>query len=129
VSTSREDTQPRVWDLYSGTEIGRLRGHSGPVKCVQVEGQLCLTGAEDGTVRIWDLRHVGDEDGSEEEEGEVVNLSDIAEEDAESDGLRHEAPQTATHSPCTRILEGHTQAVTALYFEDDCLVSETSYYI
>ena len=35
-------------------EIGRLRGHRGAVKCMQVDN-LCLTGAEDGTVRIFVL--------------------------------------------------------------------------
>ena len=32
VTASQEDAQPRVWDLLSGEEIGRLCGHEGMVK-------------------------------------------------------------------------------------------------
>src|ERR1700675_2368327 len=62
VSASQDDCQPRVWDLFSGSEIGRLKGHSGTVKCVQVEDHVCLTGGDDGNVRLWDLRRVGEDD-------------------------------------------------------------------
>jgi division protein 1 len=62
VSASQEDAQPRVWDLLTGDEIGRLRGHVGSVHCLQVEDHVCLTGGEDGNVRLWDLRRVDDED-------------------------------------------------------------------
>ncbi|KAF8665083.1 hypothetical protein AX16_000551 [Volvariella volvacea WC 439] len=159
VSASTEDSQPRVWDLLSGCEIGRLRGHRGTVKCIQVEDMVCLTGGEDGNVRIWDLRKV-DEDGDEEgglseasawgeDDGEVVNLSDVAEED-EGEGASSVATGSSgggipsrrrrrrkggirngmdhgeggeKNAACLRLLEGHTQAVTALYFEDECLVT------
>jgi len=133
VSASQEDAQPRVWDLFSGTEIGRLRGHSGTVKCLQVEDHVCLTGGEDGNVRLWDLRRVDDDAW---DEGEMVSLSDVAEEeegeverDAESsdkrNGIRDEADGASVlekEGPCVRILEGHSKAVTALFFEDECLV-------
>ena len=56
VTASQDDTQLRVWDLLTGEEIGRLRGHRGTVKCIQVEDHICLTGSEDGTVRVWDLK-------------------------------------------------------------------------
>ncbi|KNZ78167.1 Mitochondrial division protein 1 [Termitomyces sp. J132] len=102
VSASQEDAQPRVWDLFSGTEIGRLRGHVGAVKCVQVEDHVCLTGGEDGNVRLWDLRRVDDDEHDGWEDPSVKN------------------------GPCARLLEGHTKAVTALYFEDECLVTGAS---
>ncbi|KAF8213672.1 WD40-repeat-containing domain protein [Mycena galopus ATCC 62051] len=141
VSASQDDSQPRVWDLFSGTEIGRLRGHTDTVKCVQVEDHVCLTGGADGNVRLWDLRRVDAEptDGWGDE-GEIVTLSEIAEEEAseegghaerdaeaESNGVRS-GKQRATERDdcCERVLEGHTKAVTALYFEDDCLVTGAS---
>lgn len=135
VTASQEDAQPRVWDLFSGTEIGRLRGHHGTVKCVQVEDHVCLTGGEDGNVRLWDLRRVDEDDGWE---GEMVSLSDVAEEDengadtesleSRSTGIRSEAePLTQKNEACARLLEGHSKAVTALYFEDECLVQSTSF--
>ncbi|KAJ7651943.1 WD40-repeat-containing domain protein [Mycena polygramma] len=142
VSASLDDSQPRVWDLFSGSEIGRLRGHTGTVKCVQVEDHVCLTGGADGNVRLWDLRRV-DADPADGwgDEGELVTLSDVAEEEeesvsgssmdvgdeSESNGVRA-GKQRATERDdcCARVLEGHTKAVTALYFEDDCLVTGAS---
>ena len=106
VSASQEDAQPRVWDLLTGSEIGRLSGHTGTVKSLQVESQFCVTGGEDGTARLWDLRKVPD-DGAWGDD--LVNLSE--EEDTTE----------PKDDACVRLLEGHTQAVTALYFEDDCL--------
>ncbi|KAF8167848.1 Trp-Asp repeat-containing protein [Crassisporium funariophilum] len=132
VSASQEDAQPRVWDLLSGVEVGRLRGHIGAVHCLQVEDHVCLTGGADGNVRLWDLRRVEDDEGWGE--GEMVSLSDVAEEveDGEgfteiSNGIRNADANVPTKDdPCARLLEGHTQAVTALYFEDECLVTGAS---
>ena len=130
VSASVEDSQPRVWDLLTGEEIGQLRGHKGTVKCVQVEDHVCLTGSEDGTVRLWDLRRV-DADEEWNVEGEMLSLSDVAEEE-ESEFGQANGERTSTSRPesaveregaCIRVLEGHSKAVTALYFEDECLVS------
>lgn len=127
VSSSQDDTQPRVWDLMTGYEIGRLRGHRGAVKCIQVEDNLCLTGAEDGTVRLWDLRLV-------EDDWDKGSLSDVAEEDGVHDGELVEKSNGIRSSnvsevgaegegPCLRLFDGHTKAVTALYLEDECLVN------
>lgn len=130
VSASQEDAQPRVWDLLSGAEIGRLRGHRGTVKCLQVEDHVCLTGGEDGNVRLWDLRRVDDDDDGWMDE--IVSLGDVAEEGEgerepelshNPNGIRDSMEREASKDdPCARLLEGHTKAVTALYFEDECLV-------
>jgi division protein 1 len=94
-----------------------------------VEDHVCLTGGEDGNVRLWDLRRVDDDDWGE---GEIVSLSDVAEEDEgrtegevveRMNGIRSSVHTGASdRDACARLLEGHTKAVTALYFEDDCLV-------
>ncbi|KAH7930577.1 Trp-Asp repeat-containing protein [Leucogyrophana mollusca] len=137
VSASQEDSQPRVWDLMTGSEIGRLRGHRGPVRCIQVEDNLCLTGADDGVVRLWDLRHVDEDDW--EREG-INGLSNVAEEDEERsydgefiekpNGIRSSEPSEIgvadRDGSCLRLFEGHSKAVTALYFEDECLVTGAS---
>jgi len=126
VSASQEDAQPRVWDLLSGEEIGRLRGHIGAVHCLQVEDHVCLTGGADGNVRLWDLRRVDDDDDGWSEG--MVHLSDVAEEEEGDDfeghtnGVRSSEQAQEKDGACARLLEGHTQAVTALYFEDECLV-------
>jgi division protein 1 len=112
VSASQDDSQPRVWDL------------------LQVDDLVCLTGGEDGNVRMWDLRRVDEDEWGVE--SETVSLSDVPEEDEE--GGDGEQRSTGVHSSdresvaerddsCVRVLEGHSKAVTALYFEDDCLVS------
>jgi len=127
VTASHEDAQPRVWDLISGTEIGRLRGHNSGVKSIQVEDHICLTGGEDGHVRIWDLRTVDDES---EGRGDIVRLNDVAEEVEDETGELVEPPRgirngienESQDGSCLRVLSGHTKAVTALYFEDECLV-------
>jgi division protein 1 len=101
-----------------------------------VEAHLCATGATDGTVRLWDLRRVdGDAETSE------WDLSDVLEEtdedgDCTGDSVvvdrlrtapngtrpRSQTPKKDTSGPCIRVLEGHSKAVTALYFENDTLV-------
>ena len=45
----------RLWDLTTGAESGFLAGHRGVVKTLQVEGQVCVTGGEDGAIKVWDL--------------------------------------------------------------------------
>lgn len=119
-----------VWDLLTGSEIARLKGHRGAVKTVQVEGSLCLTGGSDGDIRMWDLNRLEDEDGwipemvsvpeeHEDDDGELVH---------HPNGIRNGEEVKDEPGACTRILGGHSKAVTALYFEDNCLVIICSIY-
>ncbi len=96
-----------------------------------MEDHVCLSGSDDRTVRLWDLRRVESDDSDWwGDEGEIVSLSDITEESENGDepsprpnGIRNgEEPLERRNDPCARVLEGHTKAVTALYFDDDCLV-------
>ena len=47
-----------MWDLHTGTCRHVLQGHSGRINSLVVspDGKWCVTGAEDCTARIWDLR-------------------------------------------------------------------------
>lgn len=114
-----------------------------------MEDTLCLTGATDGTVRLWDLRIVEDYEErlarQEERMAERDVLDRIAQHDTHgrngffeatgydgdeaSRGSWEEGPSGITvgsvveeHSPCVRVLEGHSKGVTALYYEDGVLV-------
>jgi division protein 1 len=56
-------------------------------------------------------------------------LERIAEQNATGDYDWEEGPSGYTHAsavedngPCVRVLEGHSKSVTALYYEDGCLV-------
>ena len=147
VTAAQDDAHPRVWDLLTGEEVGRLRGHVGTIKALQVEAHLCATGATDGAVRLWDLRRVdGDVEGSEwdlsdvleeaEEDGEgvgtgvsvVVDHPDSGTNGNVRTGRASEAADDddAAPGPCVRVLEGHSKGVTALYFENDTLVRSVS---
>ena len=45
-----------LWDLAAGAKVRPLSGHGGHVTAVMFFGALCLTGAQDGKVRVWDAR-------------------------------------------------------------------------
>jgi division protein 1 len=86
-----------------------------------------LTGSEDSTVRLWDLRRVEDD-----EYVDVVTYSDAMGSDAGDgemverlNGIRNSSSggsEVEKETPFVRALEGHSKAVTSMYFEDDCLV-------
>ncbi|XP_067421794.1 THO complex subunit 6 homolog isoform X3 [Emydura macquarii macquarii] len=52
------DCAVHVMDLESGTFTHKFQGHSDYVHCLALRDQFqeCLSGSEDGTVRMWDLR-------------------------------------------------------------------------
>lgn len=50
------DSQIREWDMHSGTVIRRYLGHQGGVKCLQVHQQQLVSGSDDKTIKIFDLR-------------------------------------------------------------------------
>lgn len=141
--TASQDESTRLWDLRSGEAIGFLRGHSGTdvlripsdqgtdtittgaVRCLQVEQNTCVTGGTDGTVKLWDLRAV------EDEEEALVSLAgsprstipSIPDDDQEAAVL---VERPSVPRGCLRTFEGHTKGVSAVYFEESCLVSGAS---
>ncbi|KAG8800244.1 Mitochondrial fission protein [Serendipita sp. 398] len=138
--TASQDESTRLWDLSSGEELAFLRGHTGPVKCVQVEGDVCVTGGSDNTIRIWDLRAVEDEEEALNQSfagssvassprSTMQSIPDADGEDEEDAAVFVERPKGSTKSRprgCLRTLEGHSRTVSTIYFEESCLVSGAS---
>lgn len=50
-------TGPRlqVWDLGSSDRLLTLEGHDAAVQCLQMEGPLVVSGANDAMVKLWDI--------------------------------------------------------------------------
>lgn len=63
------------------------------------------------------LSDVLEEDSSSYHDGELVEKVDCARSATASDA------GTDFDGPCVRTFDGHSKAVTALYFEDECLVN------
>lgn len=101
--TGAVDDAARVWDLSTGEEVGRLRGHTDTVRCLQIEDEVCVTGGADHTVRVHDLTRV----------------------DAYEAAVRARGPgeELDAEEVCVRTLSGHSRAVTALYFDGPVLVT------
>jgi len=56
--TAAEDNALHVWDLESGAEATRLRGHAAPVTAVafSADGTQIASGSVNGAIRLWDAR-------------------------------------------------------------------------
>ncbi|KAF8508746.1 WD40-repeat-containing domain protein [Gautieria morchelliformis] len=120
VTTSQDETV-RLWDLCSGEDVGRLTGHRGVVKCLQVEDQLCLTGGADADVHIWDLRLVEGYENEAMHADKVGQSSNSVIRDAAAlDG------SSRNGDGCVKTLQGHSQSVSSLFFEGNVLVTGAS---
>lgn len=54
VSSSMDGTV-KAWDLYRNRCLGNLEGHTGVVRCLHLNEARLLTGADDHTIKQWDL--------------------------------------------------------------------------
>jgi WD domain, G-beta repeat len=47
-----------LWDAWSGACIARFSGHKSPIRgiCAMGDGEQFVTGSEDNTLRLWDIR-------------------------------------------------------------------------
>lgn len=55
------DNKIYIWDLEHGSLLRTFEGHTDYIQCVTLSstGQECLSGSEDGSVRLWDTRKSG----------------------------------------------------------------------
>ncbi|KAH3671438.1 hypothetical protein WICMUC_004618 [Wickerhamomyces mucosus] len=61
VSASLDNTV-RIWDLSRARCTGLLEGHNAPVKCIQMEDSIVITGSLDASLKLWDLTKLGNGD-------------------------------------------------------------------
>ncbi|NWS29677.1 FBW10 protein, partial [Polioptila caerulea] len=56
LSSTSLDLSIRCWDIPSGACVGTFTGHYAPVTCLQCHEERLVSGAGDGTVRVWSLK-------------------------------------------------------------------------
>ncbi|OAV91802.1 hypothetical protein PTTG_06002 [Puccinia triticina 1-1 BBBD Race 1] len=126
--SSSLDESLQLWDLATGESIRTLKGHNGMVKCLQVEDMTCITGGADGQIRVWNLDRALDMDynleGSLTEGEQIVSNETAGVSPTDNSHLPNQ--DASKLDPCVTKLEGHSRSVTALYFDDACLVTGSS---
>ena len=72
--TGSDDETLRVWDLESGEELRRLKGHTDAVNAVALtsDGRRAVSGASFDTLRVWDLE-TGEELMALEVDADTIN--------------------------------------------------------
>lgn len=110
------------------------------MKAIQCEDELCFTGGVDGDIRLWDLRLVDDFEDKLAKDMQNASLSYVGGARANAstggtggaglseDGAEGEKEIGSDGNPCIRTLEGHSKAVSCLYYESGCLVSFATFF-
>lgn len=75
-NNSNGNGQVSVFDLTDGEELARLNGHKGIVKALLVEGDMAISGGEDGKIALWDLSAAIEHGLPEEEQPSSRNDDD-----------------------------------------------------
>ncbi|KAL9580404.1 MAG: hypothetical protein Q9212_004516 [Teloschistes hypoglaucus] len=117
------DTTLRVWDLAAGTCTSQLIGHQASVRCLEIHGDLVVSGSYDTTAKIWSI-HSGQ--CLRTLQGHFSQIYAIA-----FDGKRIATGSLDTSvriwSPldgsCQAILQGHTSLVGQLQMRNNTLVT------
>lgn len=104
--------QVSVYDLTDGEEVARLNGHKGIVKALLVEGDMAITGGEDGKIALWDLT-TAVEHGLPDEETEM-SLRDRDDDDDDN---------TAGHGSRTGLKSNYVGAGSRMDEEEDVFFS------
>ncbi|KAF2152359.1 mitochondrial division protein [Myriangium duriaei CBS 260.36] len=137
VTAALDDTL-RVWNLNTGRCTGLLEGHISSVRCVQVDDNIVASGANDATVRLWDLSQA---EYTPTQSTTITRAPTVNEQDSvggdesdlfpdattEPDSLSARLPSSASMADCPLFtLSSHVAEVTALHFQGQTLVSGSS---
>jgi division protein 1 len=115
--SSSMDGSVKAWDLYQNKSLGNLEGHQGLVRCLQLDDARLLTGSDDGTIKQWDLSLI---DTNSSSGGSVFSLNDNSTPNSPS---LNATKTTAGLINETFTLEGHASEITAIYANQDSIVS------
>jgi division protein 1 len=91
------DKSLMVWDLSKFEGIGSLEGHTGRVRCVQLDGYNVISGSGDQTAKLWNLSNLCQSTSKERESLDA--------------------------SPCIKTFVGHTGGVTCLQLDGPKLLT------
>lgn len=119
--SSSYDATCRVWDLASQKCIGTLSGHTGIVRCLQVrDNNHVYTGSDDFTIRNWDLSLIPP---ARSQSPSVMSTASSPAQSPKLDPQTHGDIVPSITECCIDTLEGHSGPVTAIYADDNHLVS------
>ncbi|KNC84511.1 hypothetical protein SARC_03285 [Sphaeroforma arctica JP610] len=108
--TASLDHSLRVWGGVREESLTTkllLSGHTGSVEGVAVSsnGQTCVSGSFDKTLRVWSLAPAGSLEGEEEQSGKKKRKTNVSAQRT-----------TTTTREASLVLEGHTNGVTSVVY-------------
>ncbi|MCA9092048.1 MAG: protein kinase [Planctomycetaceae bacterium] len=122
--TGGQDATIKIWSIPDGKQIGEMRGHTeGPIQSLELspDETLLLSSAEDGTVRIWDVKSRTEKLVFREHTGWVATArfspdGTMVASAGEDQVIRIWDVETGEE---LRTLKGHTDTVRAVGFHPD----------
>lgn len=45
-----------VYDIRTGVLVAEMEGHEDSVTCMVIDGQILISGSDDGSIRLWNLQ-------------------------------------------------------------------------
>lgn len=122
--TGGQDAVIKIWSIPDGKQIGELKGHTlGPIQSLELspDESLLLSAAEDGTVRIWDVRTRSEKTVFREHVGwvAVARFSPDGKKVASAGEDRVIHIWDVASGEVLQTLKGHTDTVRAVAFHPD----------
>jgi WD40 repeat protein len=103
---------PQVWaGAASGVLLGQHVGHTAPVTCLTLDGSLLFSGAQDGSIRMWDVLPPFFVSHSQQQTARPLSSSTAARSAADAAAGRQ---RPVASSSAFAVLKGHSGAVTGL---------------